>query len=707
VALTSVRVGLVTGMGLLLAAIAGGVFDGIQGPLFVAPALAGATALLTSGRRWLVRLSVALVAIVGAVLLAVLLAGGSPGDAAPSLMRGPRRLLTTEWPSPADPSIIGALSVLLGGVTGLAADLAGRARLHLAPLVPLTVGLAAVLALGAPVRPAVWLTVGLGLVAVLLVLAQPGGTLHARSRTVIGERTLLVSGVAIVVVALGTSATVAWADRANPRRTEDAEITAALVDPIESLVALRQIEPPIDLFVITDRSALIGQSLPARWRLAALDAYDGQRWVPRLTLRPIGGRLGLPSPAAANRVAPISYDLGFVTDDIELLPFPGRPLTVETDVETDLERIAVRLTERPRPGSTIRASSEVAPVAGTALTALVVARQVDDIAGAFSELAGNLADDGTELEQLRRIEETMHTDWQLDPSAPGGGQQLALIERFVTDTRRGTEEQFVTAFVLMARSLGYDTRVATGFVVPSDDLSSPLTLRSSHAAAWPEVHLDGQGWLAFDPAPARPTTDEDVPPPPPEAQSPAAAQPPIAPPAESRDESDDTIIDARDDEGAWGSVGAWIGRIAVIGGVGMLPIATVVGAIMMLKWTRRRRRLRVVDPAARIRGAWANATDSLIDAGLTIAPSWTDDRIASNAALLAPSAPHEARRLAAMSTAMTFGSTGDGWRLVDDAVSTSGAIDAAIRSERTRWQRLRWRLSLRSLLGSTRSPVTS
>jgi hypothetical protein len=106
-----------------------------------------------------------------------------------------------------------------------------------------------------------------------------------------------------------------------------------------------------------------------------------------------------------------------------------------------------------------------------------------------------------------------------------------------------------------------------------------------------------------------------------------------------------------------------------------------------------------------VRGAWANTTDSLIDAGLSIAPSWTDDTIALHAASVAASMPHEARRLAAMSTAMTFGRVDDAPRLVEDALMMSAAVDAAIRSSRTVWQRFRWRLSLRSILPATRSPV--
>ena len=127
--------------------------------------------------------------------------------------------------------------------------------------------------------------------------------------------------------------------------------------------------------------------------------------------------------------------------------------------------------------------------------------------------------------------------------------------------------------------------------------------------------------------------------------------------------------------------------------------------MLLLKWRRRRRRLRATDPAQRIVGAWANTTDSLVDAGLDIGPAWTDDRIAERAGAVAPTVPHDLRRLAASATAMTFGYTERGAALVDDAVATSRQVDLAIRDERSRWRRLRWRLSTRSLRSSTRSPV--
>ena len=151
---------------------------------------------------------------------------------------------------------------------------------------------------------------------------------------------------------------------------------------------------------------------------------------------------------------------------------------------------------------------------------------------------------------------------------------------------------------------------------------------------------------------------------------------------------------------------AWLARAALVAGLAILPFVLVIGTILGLKWRRRRRRLRAAEPGRRISGAWANTTDSLIDAGLTIRAAWTNDEIAAQSVDVAPALPHETRRLAAAATAVTFGGDPTSWGRVDDALAISRSVDIAIRSERTLWQRLRWRLSLRSLRPTTRSPVT-
>ena len=698
------RIGLTVVLGALLAVTAGGAFDELLWPLFASLLVVGPAALLVSGRRLVVRVPVEVVAVLAGVTLAVVLAGGALGDVSRAFVQGPRQLLTTEWPSPAVPTVVGAVALLLAATTAIAADLAGRSRLHLAPLAVFAIGWAAALAIGAPVQPPIWVMVVGGAAALGLALVRFDGRTPGLS-LVRADRTVAVSIAAVAVAAIATAGAVAWADRADPRQTEDAEVNAAVVDPVEAMVALRNARPEIDLYSITDRSLVVGQSLPARWRISALGTYDGQRWVPRLTLRPIGGRLGLPSSSSAERRPAISYSLRYLSDDLDLLPFPGPPLSASVDVETDLERVVVRPLERPEVGSTVLIESEVALTSRSSLVGPVAPRQVDEIAAGFSDQAERLAGTGTVIERLRRIEATMRDDWQLDSEAPGGGQQLALIERFVTDTNRGTEEQFVTVFVLMTRSLGFDARVATGFVVPPEVLGTPLPLRSGMASVWPEVRLVDVGWVAFDPVPSLTATDDDEPPPQPEAQTPAAAQPPIAPPTDDVDDVDDEVVDIEIGSDRWTTVRRWLARGGTVVAVSVLPVLVAIGAIVGAKWLRRRRRRRDPDPVRRIRGVWANATDSLVDAGLTIGSSWTDDRIAAAGAPLAPTVPHEMRRLAAMATQVTFGPTQHAAALADNAVLTSVAVDQAIRTERSRWQRITWRLSLRSFRHATRSPV--
>src|SRR5690606_3595182 len=92
----------------------------------------------------------------------------------PGVIDGPRRLLTTEWPSPTDPTVLATLALLLGGATALAVDLARRPRLHLAPLAPVLVALIVVVALSAPRRPPWWLLAALAAGALLVALARHG-----------------------------------------------------------------------------------------------------------------------------------------------------------------------------------------------------------------------------------------------------------------------------------------------------------------------------------------------------------------------------------------------------------------------------------------------------------------------------------------------------------------------------------------------------
>ena len=74
------------------------------------------------------------------------------------------------------------------------------------------------------------------------------------------------------------------------------------------------------------------------------------------------------------------------------------------------------------------------------------------------------------------------------------------LDYFMLEKREGYCSYFATAFVLLARSYGIPARYVQGFSVPMGRLNE-TEVGSESAHAWPEVYLDGIGWIVFEPTP--------------------------------------------------------------------------------------------------------------------------------------------------------------------------------------------------------------
>jgi len=700
-------------MSAIVAIAAGAVFDRFVWWLLLVPGVIGAAALLTMQRRWLVRLLVSSASGVAAIAAIVTVIGGDPNDFFASFGAGFQRVLSTDWPSPDRPDLVGTIAVGLALVTMAATELSRHRRLHLAPLVPIVIGQIGVIALSAPTGIRLRWLLPLSVSAIVLATLRPGSELALRERLTLlrGERRLVPVSVLAIGLAAGLAGPIVLADRADPRRNEPAERTASLLDPIEATLALQEIDPAIDLHGvrIDDFGPDVGNRRPTRWRTTALVDYDGRRWEPALELRPIGRRLGPPSDDS------LTGTVTFLDDDLQLVPLPGAAITIDATIETDAERTLVRLAEGSVLDREIAFTSQVAPAVAGSDPGRIGIREIDESAAGFTELATAFVDEGGSspddnlLEQLQAVESVMRESFVLRSDAPGGGLQRALIDRFLRDTQRGNAEQFTTGFVLLVRSLGVDARVATGFEVEPDritrdDDGAALTLSSQDARIWPEVRI-GEGWVAFDPVPDDEDTDAEPPPPEPQVQTPAAPQPPIAPPPESADEPvvTDDEADTSATEGLPTVVTYALATVAGIGAL-LIPIVLAIALILGLKWRRRRHRLSGT-PSERIRGSWAVATDRLVDAGMRIDRSDTNAEIASGAAETVPTARRELHRLATLASATTFGDPVRPDLLAEDASGCLGQVESSMSEDRSRWQRLRWRLSLRSLRSKTASPV--
>lgn len=118
----------------------------------------------------------------------------------------------------------------------------------------------------------------------------------------------------------------------------------------------------------------------------------------------------------------------------------------------------------------------------------------------LSQITG---DAETSLEKLRAIERELSsytyttTPGKLPDSVTSAGE---FLDYFLLESRQGYCTYFATAFVLLARAEGIPARYVQGFCVPAAGSEETVVL-SSMAHSWPEVYIDGVGWIPFEPTP--------------------------------------------------------------------------------------------------------------------------------------------------------------------------------------------------------------
>ncbi len=71
---------------------------------------------------------------------------------------------------------------------------------------------------------------------------------------------------------------------------------------------------------------------------------------------------------------------------------------------------------------------------------------------------------------------------------------------FLFGNRVGYCVHFAHAAVFLWRSIGIPARISNGYMVPAENRrgGSSLLIRSGDAHAWPEIYLDGVGWIVLD-----------------------------------------------------------------------------------------------------------------------------------------------------------------------------------------------------------------
>ncbi|MGZ4598561.1 transglutaminase family protein [Oryzihumus sp.] len=221
------------------------------------------------------------------------------------------------------------------------------------------------------------------------------------------------------------------------------------------------------------------------------------------------------------------------------------------------------------------------------------------------------------------------------PVTDQSGRVLPLdpLSHFLV-TRQGYCVQFSTAMIMMARAQGIPARIAVGFL-PGHVDRGIWTVAVADAHAWPELYLDGIGWLRFEPTPA--------------ARSGAAPIYATVLPGSSADEGRPTDTTASGSSSSTrkqdllerandvatpqtalpgGSARAsWVDHLPH--GWSLVLLAVLLGLVGAAAapagalWSRRRRLRSAPDGAGRVEAQWVALTEQLADLGMPAPPSQT------------------------------------------------------------------------------------
>lgn len=550
---------------------------------------------------------------------------------------GVARLLSSAVPTPQTPDLV-VVPVTVAWLMTAAGIETALGRRPVVVVVPLVAGVIAITGLGGDVGLVASAAV---VMAVLVALA----TRRAQSASRGGRRADLIRrlgpGVALALVVGVLAAAVApTAPGLASRPSWDPRDIDALepdptrqLSPLTAAIGALTLDPAVDLFDVST-------TVPTRVRLVALDTYDGTAWRASETY--------VPASRSLPRVG--APDLGLDVVDVTItptglrgpfMPVVGHPVRVEEDdfrvAASTGDLIVADGDVSDLSSYALRAELPTAPdLLGTAFRSRE--RELGDVERwtALPALPADMralaesivADATTDYEQLVALQQHfLSEDYRLvdasrfDPTAGlqlPAGHTVGRLRDFLGLResgglpRVGSIEQFSASFAVMARILGFPTRLAVGYRQAAD--GSTVTTERSHA--WPEVAMAGHGWTIWDPTPP---VDEDIPipqPPPAEANLPIPL---------------DTPTDVDLPEPLLPELPApprSLFRVVLLGGA-VLVVLLGAAFARRLVWQRvfERRRWVAAGPNDRVRIAWQDVVARLARVGVPVGVTDTASQV--------------------------------------------------------------------------------
>ena len=284
-----------------------------------------------------------------------------------------------------------------------------------------------------------------------------------------------------------------------------------------------------------------------------------------------------------------------------------------------------------------------------------------------------------------------------EPFSRSGHSADRITELLTSAPMLGDAEQYATAAALMARRIGFPSRVVVGFTAGDEG-----DVRGSDATAWVEVSVAGGGWVAVDPNPeVRPVPDRE----PDDATSVSRPQSIVQPPPEEQIEQQEAAPPDVAEEEPEPQQPLWLTVLLVVLRVlgTLLLVLAILAApflgILGAKLARRRRRRTAPDPLGRISGGWAEFADAATDHGVDAPRTATRNEFAMAVGGRPPLVLAAAVDRATFAPVAPVASDADAvWASVEE-------LRRDLATGKTRWERIRALLSLRSFRSNRALPT--
>lgn len=349
----------------------------------------------------------------------------------------------------------------------------------------------------------------------------------------------------------------------------------------------------------------------------------------------------------------------------------------------------------------VLAPDELANVQTAPVPLPPVVASPDIVTAKAQDFAGKAS---TPITQLEAIRNTLVTTGFLShgrasdavPSRAGHGADR-INDLFERTQMVGDQEQYASAFALMARSLGYPARVVMGFAPKIADGQRTVKVTGDDVTAWVEVAFAKDGWVAFNPTPKETDIPQAQIPQPQSEPQPQVRQPPRA---EKHDDEVLTPVSLDDsrvkDKNSLFVLPAW----AIVLGLSVLiPAALFFGPLLIIAWfkQRRRRRRREAERGdSQVAGAWDELLDRYSELGYTVPVKTTRIHVASELQQQLPDDAPQSLRTIAVSTdeAVFSGRDIDGQhseRVWTEALAAIEVASAAVSGARRLLSRFRIR----------------